>query len=109
MVASAAVREDARMDLPPPAELLARALGGGQAGTLGAAPLALDDLDRGWLRVLHDGSFRDDPTRLLRLARYASRWEFEIEPHTAALAADAVATGALDSVSGARVGAELRL
>ena len=29
---------------------------------------------RGVLRVLHDASFRDDPTRLLRLARYAGGW-----------------------------------
>ena len=32
-------------------------------------------------------SFIDDPTRLLRLARYRARLGFEIEPHTAELAA----------------------
>ena len=32
---------------------------------------ARDDLEARRLRVLHDGSFADDPTRLLRLARYA--------------------------------------
>ena len=67
------------------------------------------DLDARLLRVLHDASFRDDPTRLLRLARYAARLGFAVEPHTAALAAAAVAVGALRTVSGERLGAELRL
>jgi tRNA nucleotidyltransferase (CCA-adding enzyme) len=61
------------------------------------------------LQVLHAASFIDDPTRLLRLARYSARLRFEIEPHTAMLAAAAVAERALDTVSGARIGAELRL
>ncbi len=88
---------------------LALALGGPEAGTLAAAPRALDDLGCGWLRVLHDESFRDDPTRLLRQARYASRLGFSVEPHTAELAARAVAERALDTVSGPRIGSELRL
>jgi tRNA nucleotidyltransferase (CCA-adding enzyme) len=74
-----------------------------------ASPGALEDLRAGRLRVLHDSSFIDDPTRLLRLARYAARLEFEVEPHTAELASRAVASRALDTVSGARIGAELRL
>jgi tRNA nucleotidyltransferase (CCA-adding enzyme) len=40
------------------------------------------DLDKGLLRVLHDGSFVDDPTRAIRAARYASRFGFELEPRT---------------------------
>jgi tRNA nucleotidyltransferase (CCA-adding enzyme) len=40
------------------------------------------DLDQGVLRVLHDRSFVDDPTRAIRAARYASRFGFELEPHT---------------------------
>lgn len=70
---------------------------------------ARDDLDAGLLRVLHDESCRDDPTRLWRLARYAARLGFDIEEHTAGLAAEAVAGGALHTVSGARIGNELRL
>jgi tRNA nucleotidyltransferase (CCA-adding enzyme) len=88
---------------------MAVALGGPQAGALTAAPHALEDLELGRLRVLHDRSFQDDPTRLLRLARYASRLGFQTEPHTAKLLTDALADRALDSVSGARIGAELRL
>jgi tRNA nucleotidyltransferase (CCA-adding enzyme) len=78
-------------------------------GTLAAFPGAMDDLQHRRLRVLHDGSFLDDPTRLLRLARYASRLRFDIESHTRELAAAAVCAGALDTVSGQRLGAELRL
>jgi hypothetical protein len=43
------------------------------------------DLESGLIRVLHPGSFRDDPTRALRAARYAARFGFELEPGTEAL------------------------
>ncbi len=88
---------------------IAIALGGDTPGELAAAPAALDDLEAHRLRVLHDLSFIDDPTRLFRLVRYASRLGFEIEPHTRALANRAVDGGALGTVSGSRIGAELRL
>lgn len=84
-------------------------LSGPRAGELSTAPRALEDLRARRLQVLHDRSFSDDPTRLLRLIRYASRLRFEIEPHTLALARTAVADRALDTVSALRVGAELRL
>jgi tRNA nucleotidyltransferase (CCA-adding enzyme) len=57
--------------------------------------------------VLHAASFIDDPTRLLRLARYSARLGFAAEPETAALAADAVPH--LHAVTPSRLGAELRL
>jgi len=88
---------------------IAITLGGPGVGELTAAPNALEDLTAGRLRVLHDRSFADDPTRLFRLARYASRLGFEVEPRTLALARAAVAGGALATASGARIGAELRL
>ena len=88
---------------------IALALAGDDAGALTAAPAALEDLDARRLRVLHDRSFIDDPTRLLRLARYASRLGFEVEPHTRKLVDEAVAGGALTTVSGPRIGNELRL
>jgi tRNA nucleotidyltransferase (CCA-adding enzyme) len=40
------------------------------------------DLEGGLLRVLHDRSFVDDPTRAIRAARYASRFGFQLEPKT---------------------------
>jgi len=79
------------------------------SGQLRAAPAALEDLEARRLRVLHDRSFIDDPTRLMRLARYATRLGFEVEPHTRELADAAVAGGALGTVSGPRIGNELRL
>jgi tRNA nucleotidyltransferase (CCA-adding enzyme) len=88
---------------------IAISLGGAHRGALRHAPDALEDLATGRLRVLHDASFIDDPTRLLRLARYTARLRFEVEDHTATLAAAAIAARALDTVSGARIGAELRL
>ncbi|HYB24907.1 MAG TPA: hypothetical protein VED41_13980, partial [Solirubrobacteraceae bacterium] len=102
------VQEDlARRDFTVNA--IAVALGGGQRGTLDSAEHALDDLASGRLRVLHERSFIDDPTRLWRLARYRARLRFQAEARTAQLAGAAVAAGALATVSGARVGAELRL
>lgn len=74
-------------------------------GALHAVPQALEDLEAGVLRVLHDRSFVDDPTRLWRVARYAARLGFEVEPRTRALAREADPS----TVSGDRLGAELRL
>jgi len=84
-------------------------LSGERPGELVAVEHALADLEVGVLRVLHDQSFIDDPTRLLRLGRYRARLGFEIEPHTRELAEQALSARALDTVSGARIGAELRL
>jgi tRNA nucleotidyltransferase (CCA-adding enzyme) len=84
---------------------IALALTGAEPGSLRTARNALEDLEARHLRVLHDGSFVDDPTRMLRLARYQSRLGFSIEPGTAAL----VRPEALQTVSGPRIGTELRL
>jgi tRNA nucleotidyltransferase (CCA-adding enzyme) len=78
-------------------------------GELHAAPAALDDLEARRLRIFHAASFRDDPTRLWRLVRYAVRLSFVPEPATDRLAQEAVERGALQTVSGDRLGAELRL
>ncbi|HEX8105324.1 MAG TPA: hypothetical protein VF533_22100 [Solirubrobacteraceae bacterium] len=74
-----------------------------------AVPGAIDDLRGSLLRVLHLASFRDDPTRLLRLARYGARLGFVPEPGTAALGEAAVYAGAVGTVTPGRLGAELRL
>lgn len=78
-------------------------------GRVQAAPGAFEDLDARVLRVLHERSFLDDPTRLLRLVRYATRLGFGVEEGTARLADAAVAGGALATVTPARIGGELRL
>jgi tRNA nucleotidyltransferase (CCA-adding enzyme) len=62
-----------------------------------------EDLERGLLRVLHERSFEDDPTRAIRAARYASRYGFTLEPETDRLLRQAD----LASVSADRRRAEL--
>ncbi len=42
----------------------------------------VDDLRASLIRVLHDGSFVDDPTRAMRAARYAARFGFDLDPDT---------------------------
>jgi tRNA nucleotidyltransferase (CCA-adding enzyme) len=91
------------------ANAIALGLSGARTGQLVAAPGALEDIAAKLLAVLHDRSFVDDPTRLLRLARYAARLGFEPAPHTCELAASAIANNALDTISGTRIGNELRL
>ena len=76
---------------------IAVVLGGPRRGTLVAAEHALEDLAAGRPRVLHHDSFIDDPTRLLRLGRYRARLQFELEPHTAELAREALDRDALAS------------
>lgn len=53
----------------------------------------LPDLHRRYLRVLHDQSFIDDPTRMYRAVRFAVRLGFEIEPQTRAQIKMAIASG----------------
>ena len=74
-------------------------------GAVKAHPTAMADLEAGTIRVLHDRSFADDPTRLWRCARYSARLGFVVEEQTALLAA-AAGPGA---VSGERLGHELRV
>lgn len=68
-----------------------------------------DDFAAGEIRVLHDASFRDDPTRLLRAIRYVERLAsgmgrpFAFDERTAARFAEAVAAGAVHTVSIQRV------
>jgi tRNA nucleotidyltransferase (CCA-adding enzyme) len=61
------------------------------------------DLESGLIRILHPGSFVDDPTRALRAARYAARFGFALEPETERLARSAD----LSTASEDRVEAEL--
>ena len=65
------------------------------------------DLDAGVVRVLHEGSFVDDPTRLLRALRYEARMGFAMDADTERLAREAIRRGALSTVSGSRIGDEL--
>lgn len=61
---------------------MAFALDGPEAGRLLDPYGGARDLERGLLRILHDGSFRDDPTRLVRGCRYAARIDGRFAPGT---------------------------
>ena len=61
----------------------------------------LGDIMRKRIRVLHDASFTDDPTRLFRAVRYAVRLDFSIDSTTKSLIDDSL--GKVDRLSGARL------
>lgn len=86
---------------------MAAGLSGADLGVLHDPHGGLRDLHAGAVRVLHDASFTDDPTRLLRAVRYETRLGFRMEAGTERLARDAAAAGALATVSGKRVRDEL--
>ena len=67
------------------------------------------DLRARLVRVLHDQSFIDDPTRIYRAIRLASRLGFSIEPHTGELMRNAITSGALITISKERIWRELFL
>jgi tRNA nucleotidyltransferase (CCA-adding enzyme) len=86
---------------------LALRLDGDAAGELVDRHGGRADLDAGLIRVLHERSFADDPTRLLRAVRYAARLGFALDPETERWARAAVDGGALATVSGPRIRDEL--
>ena len=63
------------------------------------------DLDAGLIRVLHERSFVDDATRILRACRYAARFGFALEAETERLAKEGA--GRLRPISGSRVRHEI--
>jgi len=68
----------------------------------------IPDLERGLIRILHPESFKDDPTRIFRAARYVSRLNGSLAPDTAAHLKDSVACGVCRLASWARTANELR-
>ncbi len=86
---------------------LALGLAADELGALHDPHGGREDVAAGVVRVLHPRSFADDPTRLLRAVRYASRLGFALERETERLAREAVDAGALATVSGTRVRDEL--
>ncbi|RZD15927.1 MAG: CCA tRNA nucleotidyltransferase [Candidatus Acididesulfobacter guangdongensis] len=61
------------------------------------------------IRVLHDLSFIDDPTRIFRAVRFEKRLGFRIEENTKKLLIDALSKGVMDNISGKRISNELNL
>jgi tRNA nucleotidyltransferase (CCA-adding enzyme) len=67
----------------------------------------LRDLETGVVRVLHNLSFIDDPTRIFRAVRYESRYGFRMDGHTVALARACVEMNLVGELSSARLRDEL--
>lgn len=51
---------------------------------------AKKDIDKGLIRVLHEKSFLDDPTRMFRAVRFAGRFGWKLAPKTERLLREAV-------------------
>jgi tRNA nucleotidyltransferase (CCA-adding enzyme) len=66
-----------------------------------------EDLRAGRVRVLHNLSFIEDPTRIFRAIRYENRYRFSMDAHTRELARACVDMGLVGDLSGARVRDEL--
>jgi tRNA nucleotidyltransferase (CCA-adding enzyme) len=84
---------------------MALGLTGGDTGALVDPHGGLADLRGGTIRILHERSFRDDATRLLRACRYAARFGFMLDPEMAAAACRD--RGYLATISPTRVRHEL--
>lgn len=67
-----------------------------------------EDLERGYIRVLHNLSFVEDPTRLLRGVRFEKRYFMNLEPQTLKLAKEAVRNDMLSRVAVERVWEEIK-
>ncbi len=65
------------------------------------------DLEDRVLRVLHNLSFIDDPTRIFRAIRYEARHGFRLEDHSARLARGCIEMGLVGDLSSARLRDEL--
>jgi tRNA nucleotidyltransferase (CCA-adding enzyme) len=65
------------------------------------------DLEARTIRVLHNLSFIDDPTRIFRAIRYENRYGFRMDDHTLRLARGCIEMGLVGDLSSARLRDEL--
>ncbi|MFA5362221.1 MAG: hypothetical protein WC335_03095, partial [Candidatus Omnitrophota bacterium] len=88
---------------------LAVAVNGHSFGTLIDYYGGRNDLRDRKIRILHEESFIDDPTRILRGIRFEQRFDFTIEPGTRRRLRDAVRRGMLEQVQPQRLRDDLIL
>ena len=69
----------------------------------------IKDIKEKVIRVLHNLSFVEDPTRVFRAIRFEQRFGFQIGKHTQNLMKNAMKVGFLERLSGGRVLSELIL
>ena len=68
----------------------------------------LTDISERKIKVLHAQSFTDDPSRILRAARYRSRFDFTYDAETDRLKKQAIQSGALKTIQPYRIMNEFR-
>ena len=68
-----------------------------------------DDLKNKKIRILHNLSFIEDPTRIIRAFRFAARYGFELEKDTEIFLKNAISDGFLRKISWPRVKQELEI
>jgi tRNA nucleotidyltransferase (CCA-adding enzyme) len=65
------------------------------------------DLEKRQIRILHNLSFVEDPTRIFRAVRFEQRFSFTMEPQTEALARRAIEMEFVGELTGSRIREEL--
>ncbi|MBX9696051.1 MAG: CBS domain-containing protein [Cyanobacteria bacterium] len=88
---------------------LAICLNPGRYGELVDPYDGLEDLKRKTIRILHPFSFIEDPTRILRAARFGARLGFHLEPKSKERARRAMLMGIFDELGGVRIRDEIRM
>ena len=105
-VEHASIREDLfRRDFTINA--MAVSLKGADLGRLVDPFAGRRDLESKTVRVLHNLSFIDDPTRIFRAIRYENRYGFRMDEHTLRLARGTIEMGLVGDLSSARLRDEL--
>lgn len=69
---------------------------------------AQKDIKERAIRVIHNLSFIEDPTRMLRAVRFSEKFDFKISKHTLNLIKNSVRLDILTRISGARLFDELK-
>lgn len=68
----------------------------------------IEDIKNKKLRVLHDNSFNEDPSRIIRGLKFAARFDFHREEHTKELQQKYIETQLHDDISWSRIKSELK-
>ena len=68
-----------------------------------------EDLEKGLIRLLHNFSLYDDPTRIFRGFRFGSRYNYEFEEHTEDLIKHAIELDVIEKLSDDRLFNKLEL
>ena len=67
----------------------------------------LTDISHGTIRVLHNKSFVDDPTRIFRAVKYSIRFGFSIDEKTEKLIGNCIKSNYINKISGNRILSEV--